>query len=295
MRTVPFYQQAFFTGPDAPRRVLGVALVCSILFHALLLALNFKFPAARLDSFTQPLEVVLVNSKSRNRPTKADALAQANLEGGGNTEADRRAQSPLPALPQQNEEVALAARHVQQLESQAQEMLTQLRAKQSVPRAETVPRPQRETIEAAHTDLAARSLEMARLEAQISKDWDQYQKLPKRLFVGARTQEYSLARYVDDWRLKVERVGNLNYPEAARQQKIYGNLLLTVSIKADGSLENVEINRSSGSKILDESALRIVRLAAPYAVFPEEVRRKADILSITRTWMFTRADQLVSQ
>jgi protein TonB len=102
------------------------------------------------------------------------------------------------------------------------------------------------------------------------------------------------ARYVEDWRAKVERVGNLNYPEAARQQKLYGSLQLTVSIKSDGSVEKVEINRSSGSKILDAAAIRIVELAAPYAAFSDEMRSKVDILGITRTWIFTKADQLAT-
>ena len=140
-----------------------------------------------------------------------------------------------------------------------------------------------------------KSLEAARLEAQISRDWDNYQKRPKRKFIGARTQEYRFARYVEDWRMKVEKVGNLNYPEAARQQKLYGQLQLTVSISADGSVESVEINRSSGHKVLDAAASRIVELAAPYAPFPEDIRKDTDILGITRTWIFTRADQLASE
>ena len=137
-----------------------------------------------------------------------------------------------------------------------------------------------------------RSLEAARLEAQISRDWDAYQKKPKRNFVGARTQEYRFARYAEDWRIKVEKVGNLNYPEEAKRQKIYGSLQLIVNIKADGSVERVEVKRSSGHKELDEAAIRIVNLAAPYAAFPEDIRKDTDILGIVRTWTFTRADQL---
>jgi len=135
---------------------------------------------------------------------------------------------------------------------------------------------------------------MARLEAQISKQQDEYQKRPKRKFVGARTQEYRFATYVEAWRQKVERVGNLNYPEAAREQKIYGQLRMTVSIKADGSLEKIEINQSSGHQVLDNAARRIVELAAPYSPFPEDIRKDTDILSITRTWTFTRQDSLAS-
>ena len=94
---------------------------------------------------------------------------------------------------------------------------------------------------------------------------------------------------------KVERVGNLNYPEAARERKLYGSLLLTVSIRADGSVETVEVNRSSGHRILDAAAVRIVEMAAPYAAFPPDVRRDTDILHITRMWTFTKGDELVAQ
>jgi protein TonB len=140
-----------------------------------------------------------------------------------------------------------------------------------------------------------RTLEAMRLEAQIAKDMDAYQKRPKRRFIGARAEEYRFARYVEDWRLKVERIGNLNYPEAARVQKLYGSLLLTVSIRADGSIEGVEVNKSSGHRVLDAAAVRIVEMAAPYAAFPPDVKRDTDILHITRTWTFTKADELVAQ
>jgi protein TonB len=140
-----------------------------------------------------------------------------------------------------------------------------------------------------------RTLEAMRLEAQIAKDMDAYQKRPKRRFVGARAEEYRFARYVEDWRLKVERVGNLNYPEAARQLKLYGNLLLTVAIRADGSVETVEINRSSGQRVLDAAAIHIVEMAAPFAAFPPDIKRDTDILHITRTWTFTKGDELRSE
>ena len=133
-----------------------------------------------------------------------------------------------------------------------------------------------------------------RLEAQIARDLDTYQKRPKRRQVGARAEEYRFARYVEDWRQKVERVGNLNYPEAARQLKLYGNLILTVSIRADGSVEKVVIDRTSGHKVLDAAATRIVEMAAPYAPFPAEIRRDTEILDITRTWTFARGDELRS-
>jgi periplasmic protein TonB len=136
---------------------------------------------------------------------------------------------------------------------------------------------------------------MDRLEAQIAKQQDEYQKRPKRRFIGARSKEASDALYLEAWRQKVERVGNMNYPAAARDQKIYGQLRMTVSIKSDGSIENIEINKSSGSKVLDDAAINIVNLAAPYATFPPEMKKNTDILGITRTWTFTQEDILATQ
>jgi protein TonB len=140
-----------------------------------------------------------------------------------------------------------------------------------------------------------KTLEAIKLEAQIAKDMDAYQKRPKRTFIGARATEYRFARYVEDWRLKIERIGNLNYPEAARQAKLYGSLVLTVSIRADGSLENVEVNRPSGQRILDAAAVKIVEMSGPFAPFPPDIRRDTDILHITRTWTFAKGDELTSQ
>ena len=122
-----------------------------------------------------------------------------------------------------------------------------------------------------------------------------YQKRPKRKSLGARAQEYRFAAYVESWRQKVEKIGNLNYPEAAREQKIYGQLQMTVYIKSDGHLEKIEIRRSSGFPVLDEAAKRIVELGAPYAAFPDDIRKEVDILDITRTWTFTKEDSLTSR
>lgn len=273
------------------------AVLFSLGFHAFVfLGIGFGFPGIHklLSTPLRPLEVVLVNSKSKTRPQNATKMAQNNLDGGGNTSDERHAKTPLPTLgdgeqfsPEQ------AAHHVQQLEQEAKRLLTQLKSNYSVPAEKTNKNPV--SNEMSGEDLVQRSLEIARLEATISKSMDAYEKLPKRKFIGARTQEYRYAQYVEDWRSKVERIGNMNYPQQARDQKIYGKLTLTISIRADGSIDSVEINRSSGQRILDAAALRIVKLAAPYAVFPPDIRKETDILSITRTWQFTSSDQLQSE
>jgi len=278
-------------------RLLVWALGISIAIHAIALTIRFAPIVMKDLGLAQPIEVALVNAKTKEKPTKADVLAQANLDGGGNTDKNRRAKSPLPVLPKDSaqNEITVATQKVEELERKANELLTALKSAPTVPVA---PKP----TEAAEkpdlpstSEMMQRTLEAMRLEAQIAKDMDAYQKRPKRRFIGARAAEYRFARYVEDWRLKVERIGNLNYPEAARSRKLYGSLLLTVSIRADGSVETVEVNRSSGHRILDAAAVKIVEMAAPYAAFPSDIRRDTDILHITRTWSFTKGDELVSQ
>ena len=276
------------------------AVAASVVLHAIVLfGVTFRpHDLTRLDNASPALEVVLVNSRSATRPLKADAVAQHNLDGGGNTDLDRRASSPLPVTrhDKQTTELTMESRRVKQLEVEAQKLLTQVQSQTKVESAVSQPDRQAEPNAApTSADIMSKSLEIARLEAQISKDWDAYQKRPRRTFVGARAQEFRFARYIEDWRQKIERVGTLNYPEAAKNQKIYGSLQLTVSIKPDGSVDNIEINRSSGQKVLDEAARRIVQLAAPYAAFPSDIVKDTDILSITRTWTFTRADQLSTE
>jgi protein TonB len=282
--------------PAPGDRLLAWAFGISVGLHALVLSIHFAPIVIKDLGRSTPIEVALVNAKSKDKPTKADVLAQANLDGGGNTDADRRAKSPLPVLPKDSaqNEITLATQKLDDLERRAKEMLSAMRSAQSVAVAptptEATDRPELPT----SNEMMQRTLEAMRLEAQIAKDMDAYQKRPKRKFVGARAEEYRFARYVEDWRLKVERVGNLNYPEAARAKKLYGSLVLTVSIRADGSLEGVEVSKPSGQRILDAAAVRIVEMAAPYAAFPPDVRRDTDILHITRTWSFTKGEGLVS-
>lgn len=134
--------------------------------------------------------------------------------------------------------------------------------------------------------LASRGEEIARLNAKLVEDTAAFASRPRRKAISASTQEYKYASYLDAWRRKVEAIGNLNYPEEARRRKLYGNLILQVGVRADGSLEEVQVLRSSGSTILDEAAVRIVHLAAPFAPFPPDIRRETDFLDITRTWQF---------
>lgn len=309
------------------KSTMGMAVVFSLVSHAFLIGgLGFVKPEPKKQKDDiKALEVVLVNAKTKDAPFKADTLAQTNLDRGGNTDADRQMKSPLPVpkTPSEKraEKIAVETKQakakaaqtpseaprkqqrVAEQERQAQEVITQTQAPQKV---ESQPAQQAAAVEPDQgkheeqpvklnaADLVARSLDAARLEAQLSKNMDAYQKRPKRKFIGARVREYRFASYVEAWRQKVEKVGNLNYPAAAKEHKLYGRLQMTVSIRADGTVEKIELNRSSGHAVLDEAAQRIVELAGPYAAFPEEIREDTDIIEITRTWTFTREDTLAS-
>lgn len=271
-------------------------MIFSIALHTFALfgiALVLPDPRSAID-FVQPLQVVLVNAKSKSRPAKADALAQANLDGGGNTADDRQAKTPLPAISDDQQFTPeQIAKRVAQLEEESKRMLTRLKSDHKVTQPEL--KKQQSNDARSGEELVQKSLEIARLEAQINKNWDAYQKQPRRKFIGARTQEYRFAQYIEDWRIKVERIGNLNYPEQARRQKIFGSLRLSVSINADGSLGPIEVSKSSGNRVLDAAAMRIVKLAAPYSPLPPDIRKDTDILVITRTWTFTSSDRLESE
>lgn len=286
----------YWSGLDRHSRVLVASVAASFLMHAILLTVHFRFPdAIRWKSDSQPLEVVLVNAKSRDKPERARALAQANLDGGGNSDAKVRAQSPLPVTnPREpGRDLAETRRRQRELEAEQQRLLTQTRAAAAATHKEAPGRVPAEeaTPQLSGRDLADRSLAMLNLQAQIARQTQAYQERPRKRFIGANAREYRFAQYEEDWRAKIERVGTVNYPAEARG-KLYGKLRLTVTIRPDGSVESIDLDRSSGLKVLDQAAFRIVQLAAPFAVFPESIRKDTDLLVITRTWLFAQGDKI---
>ena len=215
------------------------------------------------------------------------------LDGGGNNEEKRRAKTPLPPAPkhQDGDDLDHSQKRIQELEAHQQRLAAQTRSRTTVaPAADKQVQPE-PTPSVSGRDLAHSALAMARLEGEIAKEVDDYNQRPRKKFIGTRADEYRFAQYNEEWRLKVERVGTLNYPEAARG-KLYGSLILTVSIRSDGTVASVEINRSSGHKVLDDAARRIVAMAAPFAAFPPAIRHDTDVLVITRSWNFTQRDSL---
>lgn len=278
--------------PLRAERALWWALGVSLALHALLLSLHFKFPEASRIVQDKALEIILVNSRSAHRPKDAQALAQANLDGGGDTDQNRRAKTPLPPSSRQQagSDLEHAQKRVQALEAQQQKLLGERSRIKQAERKDTPPQPE-PTPTLSGRDLANSALAMARLEAEIARSTEEYNKRPRKKFIGTRTAEYRYARYMEDWRLKVERVGTLNYPQAARG-RLYGSLQLSVWIRTDGSVDKIEIERSSGQRVLDDAARRIVHMASPFAPFPPDIQRDTDVLVITRNWTFTRGDQL---
>lgn len=307
---------------------MSIAIWLSLGIHLLILAIHFEPALKKFTDNLPVLEVMLVNSKTSSKPVKADVFAQANLDRGGNTDQNRKIKSALPVLKQQktapdakplpvqktgaklaNQRARQTKvqtseqKHIALLEKQALALMTQLNSPQKV-QSQVVPVAKLKELESSNQapvskkldmqEITANALEMDRLEALIAKQQDDYQKRPRRKFIGARAKEYRYALYVDSWRQKVEKYGNLNYPVVARDLKLYGNLQMTVSINADGSVEKIEVSRSSGNKLLDESAKQIVEQAAPYARFPNVVQKEIDILSITRTWTFSKEDSIAT-
>ncbi len=288
---------AFLAAMDPPRRNLTLAFGASLLIHAVVLAIRFAPPDLLSKVRERALDVILVNSKSQSKPHKAQAKAQTNLDGGGNTAEDRRAKTPLPASQKTREgrDLREAKLRVAELEARQKEMMTRLKGDKSI----NTEKPQDKPVLVPEpvlsgAELVSRSLAIARLQGQIARQTEEYNQRPRKKFIGARVEEYRFAQYVEDWRQKIERIGNLNYPSAAKG-RLYGSLVLTVVIKANGDLDRVDINRSSGKRVLDIAATRIVKMSAPFSAFPKSISADTDVIEITRTWTFTNADRLRSE
>ena len=272
-----------------------VALMLAMGLHALvLLAVSFAFEFNPLRQAAETLDVVLVNWRSETAPEDADFLAQASQQGGGeSTRAERPTQKTSSAVTgqgqgEQPEQVDAAPPPEPQ--ERLQEVLAETETAPPVPQVTRLEQPEEQLPSAA--ELMQQSMNAPNLEATLQRDNVFESRLPRRRFISANTREYEFASYMQAWVAKVERVGNLNYPMEVRRRKLVGDLLLTVGIKQDGSVESIDIRRSSGLPELDEAAVRIVRLAAPYSPLPENIRSKVDVLHITRTWKFSSGYRL---
>lgn len=275
----------------------GVSVFGSFLVHmVVILGVTFTLPKLRDLPGLPTLEITLVQTTSDKRPKDPEYLAQANQDGGGDSDASDIAKNPLPVreISPVNRDYPTFQSIPQKRVKSERELTTQLsqRDERKIKAQETKPEKKELQLQPPNLGLMARAEiqeESSRLNAEISRTWQEYQKRPRHKFLNARTQEYKYAAYMDAWRAKVERIGNLNYPEEAKRLHLNGSLLLDVALNADGSINHVSIRRSSGQKILDDAAVRIVELAAPFAPFPSDIRAETDVLDITRTWKFNES------
>lgn len=267
--------RAYHDGGDR----LVVSLLIAAALHALIiLGISFAPQPEPQDDALPTLDITLVPERKTAPPEQADYLAQVSQDGGGNTAEKVR-------LQQEQQARAAAAPPPQPAAAQARE-LTRPEGQRKVQVLEDQTETKKPAAPASAAELINRSLELASLDEQLRQSMQAYSQRPRQAFISARTQEFKYASYMNDWVTKVERVGNLNYPDEARRQGISGSLMLQVSVNTDGSVRNIRLLRASGYKVLDDAAIRIVQLAAPFPPLPPEIRKDTDILHITRTWEF---------
>ena len=269
---------------------LQIALAMSVAVHAALLTVRFVDPEAFNRVFQDtPLEVILVNARSGEAPVKAQAIAQANLAGGGEA-AQGRATSPLPPSAtietgNANEE---SRKQIEQLQETQQQLLAQLRRELAVL---PPPDPQRDVGSPDARAQEERRRQLIRMLAEIEKRVNEENARPKKRYISPATREEVYAQYYDQLRRKIEERGTRNFPEN-NGKKLYGELTMNVTIDAEGRVVETEIVRASTSAVLDRRALAIVQAAAPFGPFSSAMRRKADQLVITSRFRFTRDEGL---
>jgi protein TonB len=278
-------------------RSLTIAVAVSVLLHAALLAVRFVAPAAfHLEPTDPGLEVILVNAKHANAPLKADALAQANLDGGGTSDTGR-SKSPLPDARkiETGESVSAARRRIAELEQLQQNLLTKIQkshvsAAPQTDRVKPDPNP-------TGTDLVDSSKAIARSVAEITQEIEDQNKRPRKTFISPSTREVGYAMYYKTMQKRIEEVGTLNFPQQ-NGRKLYGQLVIFIPVYQDGTIYQqeggVRVHTSSGNPELDKAALAIVRRAAPFGRFPQNMRSndRDDLWVIVTTFRFTREDRM---
>lgn len=266
------------------------ALIASVAVHGILLTVRFVDPEALNRAFKDtPLEVILVNAKGNERPELAQAIAQANLAGGGEA-AKGRAASPLPASPtmQLGDAPDDARRRIDQLQQEQQQLLAQIRREIA---ALPPPDPRREGGTPQERDQEERRRQLLRLLAEIEKRVNEENARPKKRYISPATREEIYALYYDSLRRRIEDRGTRNFPEVDGK-KLYGELTMNVTVDAAGRVVDAEIVRPSRSKRLDQQAIAIVRAASPFGPFSPAMRAQADQIVVTSRFRFTRDDGL---
>ncbi len=285
---------------SAPRVTSGDRLAATLVFSVIahgVLALGIGFSIDDPAPVLPTLDVILVQTHSSEAPDKADFLAQVSQSGGGESDTAERPSEMQPA-PAPNPAPGIAPVPMEagaprpQVHTREAMVAAQAPSAQQVDTSQVVATPTAPL--PTSRDLIERSLEMARLAASVERREQQYAKRPKRKFVSANTREYEYAAYLRAWQARVERIGNLNYPDEARRRSLVGQLVLTVAVRRDGSVEDITIVQPSGITVLDEAAVRTVRLAEPFGPLPE-TGDGTDILHITRTWHYLPGNVMQSR
>jgi protein TonB len=280
-------------------RLSFTIFLAAALHAALILGVTFTYVTNKPS--THPMEVTLAKQHSKRRLERADFLAQFNQAGSGTME-DKALTNTTTEAQFQHTETHKGGQNLQQRASyktaehkQTTITTTNITAHKITADSEATEIALQKIKFKNKKSLQARALEIASLEARIDQQRQIYAKKSRiRRLTSLSTASRADAFYLNSWRRKIESVGNLNYPQKARKDKLYGSLRLMVAILADGSLKEVELLDSSGHKVLDDAAIRIVRLSAPYAPFPDELRKSTDVLEIIRTWQFKKNSSLRS-
>ena len=275
-------------------RGLQLGLIISAVFHAGVVpgaVLLWAWIYGPID-FTRvfqdtPLEVILVNARTNEAPTKAQAIAQANLAGGGEAEAGI-ATSPLPPSPNQliGDEDSDASRTIERMQEQQQQILTQIRREIA---AMPVPDPRKVSVTPAEREQEEKRQQKLRLLAEIEKQINEQNARPRRRYISPATREEVYAIYYDKLRHKIEDRGTINFP-TLNGHKLYGELTVNLTIDARGRIVESEVVHSSSSRFLDQRALAIANAAAPFGNFSDDMKAKADQIVVTSRFRFTKAD-----
>lgn len=279
---------------------LGLTIFFAVVVHALIiLGVSFsKYDRGKLPEKLPGLEITLVQSQTDKKIEDADFLAQANQEGGGESQEIEKPSSPVDPMLASGEvgeitEVVPETEMATATDPQNKEILTatsKSEHKIALQKAsEDIPTDRRNV---TSKQLLKQSKVMARLSAEVDVSRKVTSNKPKKKFITAQTKEYRFASYEESWRKKIERIGTLNFPDKAARRGLTGNLRMSVTIAADGTVRDIKITKYSGHKILDDAAVRIVKMAAPYARFPEEISKDYDQIVIVRTWQFLSGKQL---
>ncbi len=268
-------------------------LFLAICFHMLvILGIGFVAPQPP-ETEHRVLNVVLATSQSKDAPEKADFIGQANQQGGGEKLVQESSSSAISPLPSQI--IAPVPTHVEQKDSvevAEKSLLLSASSVKKIVQAKPEPQEKKQDHLPPTQSTSLRAQAIASLQADLDNARQAESKRKRRRTVSAAIHQTSDALYLNTWQRKIERIGNLNYPAKARLEKIHGSLKMKIGINQDGSLEHVELLASSGFKILDDAAIRIVYLAAPYSPLPPEIRRDTDILEIIRVWQFLPGNRL---